>query len=622
MSRYFRAFLAPSCLNPAILAGGSLLLLAAPPAIAQVASSAEIIQIAQAQASHNLLFVNPVTGSDSSDGSNQTPFKTINRAMAMAVPNTIVVLAPGTYSAATGELFPIFMKSDVTIQGESKDRGQYVIIQGSGFYLSRSFAKQKVAIVAANRAGLRGVTVTNAEPQGYGLWIESASPVISDNTFTGNNHDGVSVVGSSAPILRNNYFLQNGANGITIYGNSKPELIENIFENTGFGVNIAQSSAPRLIGNRITQNKDGVVIQGSAQPILRNNVIDSNSRDGLVAIAQARPDLGNTTEAGGNNFFGNGQNDINAKASSQSIPAVGNQLATTTGTIDFNAVAVIDKPVPRFASLIPVTVSNPVNPASNPPARSLPVVRPAARPAVAVPVASSPVPTLEPVTTPPVNPAELPLFNLADAPRRVKPRVMPAPRLASPAELNVARPTASSARGLPKIPELRVSRPMDQVNAGGTAAPVNNLPVANTSNQPIAIPINVPLPESVITSPQSFQPTIGNAPLSAKGDVLPVPSERIPMGNVGDSPSVPVWREGSQAGVPRPAVASLRFRVVLNPIDPTQIAQLKTLVPGAFTTVVKGRSLLQAGAFGDRGKAEELLRLLQSQSLPVSLEEY
>jgi parallel beta-helix repeat protein len=614
MSRYFRAFLYPTVLVS--------LVLAAPSAMAQIASSTEVLKIAQAQANYNLLFVNPVTGSDSSDGSNQAPLKTIGRALEAAAPNTIVVLAPGTYSVATGEQFPLFMKQDVTIQGESKDRGQQVVIQGSGIYLSRSFAKQKVTIVAANRSGLRGVTVTNSEPQGYGLWVESASPVISDNTFTNSTHDGVSVVGSSAPILRNNYFVQNGANGITIYGNSRPELFENIFENTGFGINIAQNAEPRLIGNRITQNKDGIVVQGSAKPILRNNVIDGNKRDGLVAIAEARPDLGNTAEPGGNNFFGNAQNDINAKSSNQSIPTVGNQMATTTGTLNFNAVPETSSPA-RVASLLPVA-AKPAEPGAIPVAKPIvvkPIVKPvtiASQPVASQPVANQPatllpiLPNPEVATTAPVDPSQLPLFNLADAPRRVKPRATAATKPASEAELSISRPSATSGRNLPKVPALRVSKPMHETL---TPSPLTPSPLTTTSGQPIQL--NVPPPESSgFTTTPAIQPVVATAPVTARADVLPVPSAKIPMGNVGDSPSVPVWREG--AGMSRPA-ANIKFRVLVNAIDPTQIAQVKAIVPGAFSTVIQGRQMLQAGAFSDRAKAEELLNTLQAQGVAAAL---
>ena len=89
----------------------------------------------------------------------------------------------------------------------TETRGQGIVIQGTGFFLSRTFARQNVAIVGADRAILSGVTVKNPDAQGYGVWIESTSPAILDNTFTESGHDGVSVTGNGSPLIRNNYFL-------------------------------------------------------------------------------------------------------------------------------------------------------------------------------------------------------------------------------------------------------------------------------------------------------------------------------------------------------------------------------------------------------------------------------
>jgi parallel beta-helix repeat protein len=574
MIRYVCAFLSPLA---------APLLLASSVTIATVSVTLPTqAQTTSTETPYNLLHVNPNSGNDSNDGSTIAPFKTLSRALEAAPSGTIIILAPGIYNAANGERFPIFMKPGVTIQGDPRDRGQSVVIQGSGAFLSRTFAKQKVAIVGAHKAGLRGVTVSNSEPQGYGLWIESSSPVVSDNTFMGNNHDGVSIVGSSAPILRNNYFLENGANGVTIYGNSTAELVENIFEKTGFGINIAQNAAPRLISNRVTQNKDGIVVQGYAQPILRNNVIDANQRDGLVVIAQAKPDLGNQGEAGGNNFLGNGGLDVNAKAATQAIPATGNQLKKSSGNLDFDAIATAPQPAPHFATIRSTLDAKPVEPVAS--VGALPKVEPKAE-----------------VT-------DLPTFTLPSQPNRIDPKLVP---IARPADTSTiaAGSTSTSGRSLPKVPELRVSKP----NAN-TSSDTSLLTL--TSDQ-IGIPIKVPQPES---NGVSAQP-ISNNPLPAssrlvRGEILPVPGGNIPLGNVGNSPSVAVWQPG--AAVSR---ASVRYRVVVSTIDSTQIAQVQAIAPGAFTTRVKGQIVMQAGAFTERSKADELLGQLLAQGLPASVDE-
>ncbi|MGV0027325.1 DUF1565 domain-containing protein [Phormidesmis priestleyi] len=572
-----------------------LMLAGAQTAIAQVPTVVTVAQIPSNSQQYNVLFVNPSLGNDSGNGSEQAPLKTITQALRVVQPGTLILLASGTYSAQTGETFPLYLKPGTTIKGEPRDRGQSVIIQGGGSFLSRTFARQNVAIVGANQAGLTGVTVTNANPQGYGLWVESTSPVISDNTFTGSDHDGVSVVGSSAPILRNNYFYQNGANGITIYGTSRPELQENIFEKTGFGINIAQNAAPRLIGNRVTQNKDGIVIQGKARPILRGNVVDSNSRDGIVAIAQSRPNLGTSADPGNNTFMSNGQLDINAKTSSETIAAFGNQLSSkTNGKLDYSGtVSVADIPVAltNVASTVPFGQEVP---RQSPKVSALPPRSTNPIPSISVPAPAS----VSRLASPPEAP-KTPIFS---RPAATSLRRLPAPKATAP-QIQVAPPVLSPAPLLAK-PAL-FSRPA-------------------TSG---AIEIPVPAPESGVMAAATINPPSTVATASSQG-ILPVPSADAPLGNVGSLSSVPIWRnptqrsQGSPPIPPTRAVATaLRYRVVVETDSDSQQSQVRAIVPDAFPVSLRGRTLMQAGAFGDRTKADELLQSLLNQGLKATIEQ-
>jgi parallel beta-helix repeat protein len=597
-ARYVLAGLYPGgfALGLAALAIGSL----APHVMAQ---NADVRLIAAQQATNRYAFryVNPTTGDDANDGSESAPLRTITRALAIAPENTIVVLAPGTYSAASGEQFPLLMKSGVTLQGEPTNRGQNVVISGSGSYLSRSFARQNITLLGANRAGLRGVTVTNPAAQGYGLWIESTSPVISDSTFMGSTHDGVSIVGSSAPILKNNVFTQNGANGMTIYGYSNPELIENTFDNTGFGINIAQNAAPRLTGNQISHNIDGIVVQGNAAPILRNNRISDNRRDGLVAISQSQPHLGNTNEAGNNQFSGNGHLDINAAATSQAIPTVGNQLAKSSGTLDrTSSVAVTIRPVRQFSSILPVTVKPSL---------------------VAQRIGSDTTETAKPaITVPPIggsailDSANLPLLRLPPVPAKLAPKLRPVAIPVDYSQFPSSGSTSTSGRSLPGVPPLRVSKPSV---LGGTAPDPG---VSGNLENTGSIPIAVPTPENSEANPitTTARPNgvimadrgVNNAILAA-GNVLPVPNGNIPVGDTGGGKAV--WR----SPVPRP---TFRFRVYVPQAE--QLAQVRTIVPGAFNAVVKGQSVVQTGAFNDRAEADELVAKLSAAGVTAIVDNY
>jgi hypothetical protein len=79
--------------------------------------------------------------------------------------------------------FPLRLKAGVSIQGDRRTKGSKIIINGGGTFLSPTFARQNIAILGANQASLSGVTVTNSNPRGYGLWIESSNLLVSDNTL-------------------------------------------------------------------------------------------------------------------------------------------------------------------------------------------------------------------------------------------------------------------------------------------------------------------------------------------------------------------------------------------------------------------------------------------------------
>jgi parallel beta-helix repeat protein len=313
----------------------------------------------------NQLFVNPNMGNDQrGNGSQIAPFQTITQALRIAPQNTVIMLAPGTYSPQTGEKFPLILRAGVALQGDMPNKGRGVNIVGGGDYLSRNFGRQNVAIVGANQTSVTGVTVTNSNSRGYGLWIESVNTVVEENTFTGNTQDGISIAGNGTPAISKNYFYSNGANGITASGYSRPEIRENIFQRTGFGINVVQNAAPIIVDNQISDNRAGIVVQANSTPILRNNLIQASQEDGLVVVAQAMPDLGNSREPGGNKFDNNRRYDINAKAAKQVIYAFGNNVAknriignvdtsgSTASIVGNSRTAVLTQPTPTNREIV------------------------------------------------------------------------------------------------------------------------------------------------------------------------------------------------------------------------------------------------------------------------------
>lgn len=534
----------------------------------------------------NVLFVNPaVENATSGDGSVAAPFKTITQALEVAEPSSVITLSPGTYSTASGETFPLRLKAGVSIQGDRRTRGSKIIINGGGTFLSPTFARQNIAILGANQASLSGVTVTNSNPRGYGLWIESSNLLVSDNTFTGNAHDGISITGNSQPIIRSNYFHQNGANGMTIYGISRPEVRENVFEKTGFGINIAQKAAPILVGNRISENRAGIVTQAQSQPILRGNVIEGNTEDGLVAIATSQPNLGTKTQPGGNIFRQNGRFDINGSASKQVISAFGNQLASdrSSGNIDLagtvNLVA---------SQAIPQLAQNPQVASSNNEGKEIPVV-------------------FQP------KPGQLPQST------DITPIVIPVPLPGSTQEAKSSSPPQVN------LIQLNSSKPSQMATGITQASP------ASGSDTAIEIPIPLSSSQQLIPPPQRGGTVGQNLPVLqsaqiTEAELLPVPSGNIPIGNSRNLQKVPASGSDRASGSPplpptRATSLGLRYRVVVEAGTQSRQSFVRSLVPGAFRTFSNGRMLMQVGAFSDRAKADEMLQMVTSKGLRAILEQ-
>lgn len=546
-----------------VFASTSLLL---PQPSASTAQIPEVQLLAQVQQSDiNILYVSSSGGSDTTgNGSDRDPFKTLTYALSVAPPNTAILLAPGTYSAQTGEQFPLMLKPSVTVQGNPNTRGQNILIKGGGEFLSPTWAGQNITILGADGAGLSGVTVMNTNYRGYGLWIESSSPTVANNTFSGSTHDGISVVGTSKPTISKNLFSKNGANGITIFGSSQPEVRENVFENTGFGVNVAQHASPLLIGNQITRNKDGVVVQAEARPILRNNYIERNQRDGIVAIAQSLPDLGTSTAPGGNVIRNNGRHDVNNATKGLAISAYGNQLLSnrTVGAVDVAGTFNPSQPISSNALQL---------------------------------VADRPPRTGGPESS-------LPTYN----PGPLTPRTQRVP--ISPSVQN---------RPVPGRTQLQPLLPPRNATSALSSSEAIEIPVPNPTTRSVS---EISLQQPIF--PPNFE---GSSSVSSEGR-LPVPGRNIPLGRGGYVPaplggsSLPDPYENSPS-FDRAKALGFRYRVVVDAESQGDREKMQSLVPDAFRSFSNGRSVMQAGAFRELEKAEELAQILSQNGLNVRIEE-
>ena len=358
-------------------------------ALGMFAISAPSTAWAQANTQQKIVFVSP-RGSDANvNGSQSQAFRTVTAAIA-ANPQegTIFQLDAGTYSDNNGETFPIRLPRGAVLRGNPNSNGTDVVISGGGRFVSSTFASQNIAIVAANNSRIEGITVTNSNPRGYGLWLESSRNVsILNNNFSRSTHDGIFLTGSANAYIGNNLFTGNTGSGISAVGTSTGEIRDNRFENTGFGLSIGQQSQVALINNQITRNVDGVIISNTAQPTLRGNTIADNQRNGLVVLSGSygspRPDIGTTVSLGNNRFSNNREADIN-NATTIPLTAVGNQITRSRvkGLLDLTASSSPISPIatipssstPTSSTTIPIQRPTPTSvfvPAK-PPTQSLP----------------------------------------------------------------------------------------------------------------------------------------------------------------------------------------------------------------------------------------------------------
>ena len=564
------------------------------------------------------LWVNPQTGNDAkADGSEQAPFRSLTRALQVAPARSVIQLAAGTYSINSGEQFPILLKPDVTVQGNSDDLGQAVVIQGGGSYSSQSAGRQTVTLVGVNRAVLTGVTVTNPAVQGYGFWVETGSPMIQSNTFTGSN-TGLIAVGSSSPVIQNNLFMLNRS-GLQILGESRPQVSANIFQRTGTGITIGETAAGQIVGNRISQNRDGIVVRDKAQPLLRRNQIEDSERDGIVVMAQAQPDLGSRRDPGQNQFLNSQQHDVNA-ATAQTLSAVGNQITgQLAGNLDLTGQNSLSAQAPQTALIasLPPAASTAVSTAANKvlaPVRSAAAIQPA-QPARSIMAFNPPASASSPITisVPPPERVMALATGLQPA-SSARPITRPHQPFNQPAPIpNPIAPTAAPAQTAPDP-----TPPLGNVIVTAAASLPRQNFAALSAPTLSGSPINHPAPPAERrANSQSNSPSRQPNRPQAANSLLLVPAGEIPVGNTGDMTRVSLGQAVSRAfqGVPGSLPQSSQYRVLVADTDSQVQSRVQALVPDAFSTSIRGQSALQIGAFSSYENAQDAVQLLSQNGL-------
>lgn len=290
------------------------------------------------------LYVNSVIGKDTNIGSRLSPLQTITQALKITKSPGIIQLAPGTYNTSTGEVFPLIIPGEILLVGNESNKGQEIIISGSGKYQSPSFGWQNITLLLLGDASVLGVTITNPSNKGTGIWIESTAPTLANNTFSKCLREGILTTGNAKPAIVDNIFVQNSASGLMMARHSKGEVLRNVFENNPVGVALSDFAAPLIANNKLVKNKIALALARDASPVLRRNLICQNTQGGLLVNGNAIPDLGKPQDPADNIFREQKEFDIQ-NLSFQTVSSVGNQLnpAQVKGVVEFLA-ATADTP--------------------------------------------------------------------------------------------------------------------------------------------------------------------------------------------------------------------------------------------------------------------------------------
>jgi hypothetical protein len=383
--------------------------------------------IVEHAAGTNDLYVSP-SGSDSNNGSQSSPFATINKAASVATAGTIVHVAPGTYNESVSLSKSGTATAPITFQSDTKGGAKIVggsnglVFQNSGDYVhiigfditSTGGASVGLEITGSHDLvqgnhvhNLTGITCSGS-PGGAGI---SDDPPGSNNVYDGNVTNNIGdypnkcdyihaiYVDDSGDILKNNISYNNTGNGIyTNHGSGSMIFANNLsFANAEYGIGINGKSGAGnitvenniLVGNGIAGAKTWSTVSSVTY---LNNLVYNNPTN-FIQDGGGKDQGTITADPQFVNYQANGSGDYHLKAGSPAIDAGVSMNAPTT---DFDG-----KPRPQGKGID-------IGPYESGTA-SIPSSQPSAQPTSVVPsfvceggvnCAGTPVPTVFQGTTP------------------------------------------------------------------------------------------------------------------------------------------------------------------------------------------------------------------------------
>lgn len=267
------------------------------------------------------LEVDPLRGIDQPSGRPHLPYKTVTAALVAAQGNALIKLAPGTYSADSGERFPLVVGDRVVLMGQESIQGDGIVITGGGSVPGDGGIS--AALVLEDQAQVRGVTIQS--PQGVGVLIRSGVPLVRACRIGQCGQAGVQVMGMASPLLLQVRGDQMAGVGIRLMEQAKGEIRDCSLQRCNVGIHILGAAAPLLTDNQCANNQTGMRVAGTASPVLRHNRLVQNQQWGLLVQERGQPDLGQPADEAQNILRYNRQGDLR-NDTGQTLVAAGNDL--------------------------------------------------------------------------------------------------------------------------------------------------------------------------------------------------------------------------------------------------------------------------------------------------------
>jgi hypothetical protein len=244
-------------------------------------------------------------------GTCAAPFKTVTQGLVGTTAGDVVRVAPGTYNAALGEVFPIMLPDGVSLIGDEANKGQ-------GAVATRIIGGALMTTLPGQPCGTYGTTIyPGANSVIAGLELTNNVGAFAQMTL---------LIRTNGVTIRNNSIVNHpGAGGTAVYlcNNSVNQVIagNRIRDNHTLGLAFIEGGVgARVEGNLIVMNENGVEydspggdLGGGASDSLGGNTIACNEENDIWTV-----EVGITINAA-NNFWDH-------------VPPAGNDIFNPNGS--------------------------------------------------------------------------------------------------------------------------------------------------------------------------------------------------------------------------------------------------------------------------------------------------